>query len=48
MHYERALGSAKETRSHIAVAVGCGFIEVDDVVDRELDHICAVMFKVAR
>jgi four helix bundle protein len=48
VHYRRALGSARETRSNLETAVDCGYIGFDAELDDQLDHIIAVMVKLTR
>ena len=46
--YAVALGSAKETRACLDVAAALGYLgAIDDEVDRGLDSICAVLFRLS-
>lgn len=48
VHYERALGSARETRMNLELAAACGYLPFDPALDDQLDHIIAVLVKVTR
>jgi four helix bundle protein len=49
MLYNVALASAKETRACVEVAVAFGHLaRVDECIDRELDSICAVLYRLTR
>ena len=45
--YETALGSARETRTHLQTAAAWGYVSGDEVapIDRELDRVCAMTYR---
>ncbi len=50
LRFESALGSAREVRACVDVAVAMGYVDADAqgaLVDR-IDHVVAVLFKLAR
>ena len=49
VHYQRALGSTREVRAGLDVAVAMGYVPAADAeAAARLDHICAVLFKLTR
>ena len=49
MLYNVALGSAKETRACIDVAMSLGYVDAFDAqIDAELHSICAVLYGLTR
>ena len=49
VHYQRALGSAREVRAGLDAAQAMGYVgALDEATADRIDHLCAVLYKLTR